>query len=94
MPIQQARYATATTPPEKKKPTTVTMRTSATSQPYVRASPAHTPAMARPWMGRYSGREGAGGMAETVAPQLEQKRAVYGWLAPHRLQKTAMIDPP
>jgi hypothetical protein len=34
MPIQQARYAIATRPPEKQKVTTVKMRTRATSHPY------------------------------------------------------------
>jgi hypothetical protein len=36
---------------------------------------------------------GMGVAAATVVPQLEQKRAVYGNPAPHRLQYKAIINP-
>src|SRR5471030_1911068 len=72
IPIQQARYATATIPPEKKNPTTVTMRTRATSHPYACARLMHTPAIALPWCGRINGLPGMGGATEITAPQFEQ----------------------
>ena len=64
MPIHPATYATPTSPPVTKKPTTARMRTTATSQPLACASARHTPAIWRPTMGLTSGLPGIGVFAE------------------------------
>jgi hypothetical protein len=84
MPIQPARYATATNPPEKKKATTVRILTRDTSQPLACAMPMQTPAICRPAWGLTSGLPGIGAATEITFPQFEQKRALGGSPAPHR----------
>lgn len=84
MPIHPARYATPTNPPEKQNPSTVKMRTTATSQPYACDSAMQTPAICRPACGRTSGRLVGGGATFTPAPQFEQNRAVAGNPVPQR----------
>jgi hypothetical protein len=53
-----------------------------------------TPAIALPRWGRISGLPGMGGATEITAPQFEQNRALCGNPVPHRLQNTAIVEPP
>jgi hypothetical protein len=84
MPIHAATYATPTNPLLKKKPSTVTMRTTETSHPFDWASDRQTPAICRPARGRISGLPGRVCVTGIVAPQLEQKRALPGNPVPQR----------
>jgi hypothetical protein len=52
-----------------------------------------TPAIRRPNSGRASGLPNMGWATGITPPQLEQNRALNGKPVPHRLQKTAIIDP-
>jgi hypothetical protein len=94
MPTHAARYAMPMMPLEKRNPTTVSMRTTMTSQPLACASPRQTPAIIRPARGRIRGLPGIGCVNDTAAPHLEQNRALACKELPHCWQNMAILVPP